>query len=340
VSLINRPLHYSSLAKTYGSVKPLDILRRMPVRNKVWLVILSLGLQLIPLKVAAQSEDLAQSHYMAGQAYYKQARYQESIREFEEAFRLSDKAALLFNIAQAYERSGNLDQTVEYLKRYLKHPDTKDQTGVEERLKNLQERLSKTGIQVQCDVIGAAVTVDGKTIGQTPLGQPVSVAAGSHEIKVEKVGYKVFTAFVSVVAGSIIPVAAKLVSEGNSVTAAPANQPVVSEAAETPRKKRFWTWIVGGSGAALIITGAITGGLALGKASDANMATASSEKTDNENSAKRLALVSDVTIGLGAACVAGAAILYFYEGKPEQAKTVIAPMIGPRQVGLGATFTF
>ena len=63
----------------------------------------------------------ARQHYQAGQDYYSQGRYKKAIEEFEEAYRLDDtKHLLLYNISQAYERLGDLQKTVVYLKLLLK----------------------------------------------------------------------------------------------------------------------------------------------------------------------------------------------------------------------------
>lgn len=302
---------------------------------------------LFPAEALAESDDLAKGHFLAGQAYYQQARYNEAIREFEEAYRLSAKPALLFNLAQAYERLGKLEKTVEYLQTYLAAPDIKDRPAVEERLKNLQARLKQTGIQIITEVNDATVEVDGKIVGKTPLYQLIPVSSGSHEIKVMKRGHEPFSAYVSVLAGSTVQVLVKLPPmQGNAVQPLTTSKTEKAGAAEessggpetsSPRR-HLWTWILGATSGAMLLTCGITGGLALSKANDAN-APAVQDK-DKADSAKSLALISDITLGLGIGAAIGATVLYFYEGKAEQPKTVLAPFWGPKGAGVSAQVNF
>jgi tetratricopeptide (TPR) repeat protein len=276
-----------------------------------------------------QTDDLAKGHYMAAQAYYNQARYAEAIREFQEAYRLSPKPALLYNIAQAYERMGKIDEAVAHLKKYLAAgPDPSDRGALEERLKNLEARLKQTGIAIACEVAGATVLLDGKEVGKTPLPGLISVAPGSHAVKVVKEGHESFSAFVSVNAGQAVQVAAKLEPSGSTTGGG---------GSAVRQRSYLWTWILGGTAAALLITGGATGGVAL------NKANAAQRKDDSDaSSAKTFALVSDITIGVGAAAAVGAVILLIVERRRghEAPTATVAPMIGPSVAGLNARFNF
>jgi tetratricopeptide (TPR) repeat protein len=68
---------------------------------------------------AARDDEAAAQHFSAGEQYYLRGAYREAIREFQEAYRLSDRPELLFNIAQAYERAGDVRNARVYLRRYL-----------------------------------------------------------------------------------------------------------------------------------------------------------------------------------------------------------------------------
>jgi hypothetical protein len=312
------------------------IVRSRPSSTQ-WNISLALGI-CIAVSLAAPragaDDELAKGHYMAGKAYYDQARYSEAIREFREAYRLSPKPALLFNIAQALERMGKLDEAVDHLKKYLAAPGVSD-TAASERLKNLEERLKQTAIQLSCEVPGAAVLVDGKERGRTPISGPLAVAPGSHEIKVVREGYQPFSAFVAVAAGSLVQVAARLEA------VAAGGRPSGGDTAAPARRRGYtWTWVVAGTSAALLITGAITGGLALSKADKAGPAGPSQNK-NAADSARTLAVVSDVTIGVGAAAAVAATILFFYErGRARASNAAVVPLVGPSTAGLGASIDF
>ena len=291
---------------------------------------------------ADASIELARSHYRVGQAYYEQGRYAEAIKEFEQAYDLTKRAALLYNIAQAHERMGNLEQAVASYEKYLSESKKKE-PAIVKKVENLRQRLRSTGIRVKSDVAGATVSVDGRDIGVTPLVDVIAVKPGEHQLKVTKSGFTGFSAYVSVNAGSVVNIEAKLTSTGVQSTAPvhdppPTQNPSVDETARTeqPGRSRFWTWVALGSAGGLLATSLITGLAALNKADKAKT------KDDTEaNTAKSLALISDIALGLGLAAAAAGTILFFMEGQnQERSVATFAPAISPTFAGVNAALTF
>jgi tetratricopeptide (TPR) repeat protein len=89
------------------------------------------------------SDDLeaAKAHYAAGSAYYEQANYADAAKEFNEAYRLSHRPDLLYNVARAHEQLGQLDDAIAALRRYLdEKPDAADRKLIESRIGNLEKR--------------------------------------------------------------------------------------------------------------------------------------------------------------------------------------------------------
>jgi tetratricopeptide (TPR) repeat protein len=94
--------------------------------------------------VARAQPTPAKIHYEAGAQHYARGRYVEAIREFEEAYRLSSAAALLYNISQAYERLGDLVRAREYLQRYLATDAVaaEERGPLEDKLRVFDERIA------------------------------------------------------------------------------------------------------------------------------------------------------------------------------------------------------
>jgi tetratricopeptide (TPR) repeat protein len=116
------------------------------VRSRVAAALpLLLLLSLLPSSAAAQSDDeRARGHFRAGASYFDQRRFELAAREFEEAYRLSERPALLLNLATTYERMGRHERAATYLARYLEaDPDTPERRTLEARLEALRERVAE-----------------------------------------------------------------------------------------------------------------------------------------------------------------------------------------------------
>ena len=296
-------------------------------------IVVALLCTLTSPELRAEKTELARSYFRIGQAYYQQGRYREAIKQFEQAYRLSERAALLYNIGQAHERLGELGQAVSYYERYLRDSGKKD-SDLSAKVDNLRQRLASTGIRVLGGVKGATVKVDGRVVGRLPLAKPISLPAGSHKVEVSKRGYQSFSAFVSVNPGSVLDVQAEMkamaVPRPRPRPVAPVSPaPVVDS--NQPSSGRLWTWIALGTGGALLAAGAVTGVVAMKKADGA------------ESGAKGLGVTADVLIGVGAAAAITGAVLFFLEdggGESEQRQAVIAPSISNTSAGVQAAFRF
>jgi tetratricopeptide (TPR) repeat protein len=96
----------------------------------------------VPAAGLTEEEERAKAHFLAGQSYYEQASYADALKEFGEAFRISHRPALLYNIARCYEGMGQLDKAVENLQSYLQAtPQADDREAIQSRIKNLQDRM-------------------------------------------------------------------------------------------------------------------------------------------------------------------------------------------------------
>jgi hypothetical protein len=95
---------------------------------------------------AAQTDDEnARIHFESGAAYLKQSDNENALREFQAAYSLSKRPALLLNVANVYERMGKPKEAVDALTKYLEEdPKAPDRTTVETRIANLKKRVDAT----------------------------------------------------------------------------------------------------------------------------------------------------------------------------------------------------
>ena len=84
------------------------------------------------------AEQRAQKLYEVGDDHYAAGRYEEAVVHFQQAYELSPQPALLFNMANAYERMGEYEKAAEHLRRYLESPKAQDVASVRERIRRLE----------------------------------------------------------------------------------------------------------------------------------------------------------------------------------------------------------
>ena len=130
-------------AACYGA----RMLRSILGRGGLLAATVVLAVALAPRPAAADDADTeaAKIHYKAGEQYYVRGLYAQAISEFEEAYRLSKAAALLYNISQAYERAGDLPAAREHLKRYMDSGETEpgELPALKEKLDSLDKRIAE-----------------------------------------------------------------------------------------------------------------------------------------------------------------------------------------------------
>jgi hypothetical protein len=110
-------------------------------------------------------------------------------------------------------------------------------------------------LQIQTDIVGAAVTLDGKSVGKTPLannGVLARLPLGTHKLRVEAKGYDPFDSDVDVNFQKVSPVVVRLLQSGET-----------TGTGRTIRKERapLYTkpWFIGTVGAAVILTAVLIG---------------------------------------------------------------------------------
>ena len=84
----------------------------------------------------------AQTRFDAATHYFQDGDYEHALEEFQAAYGLSERPAMLYNISLCYERLANLPQAIQYLERYAHTLSPGDErTHVEVRLNHMYERL-------------------------------------------------------------------------------------------------------------------------------------------------------------------------------------------------------
>lgn len=269
----------------------------------------------------AEAEPSARELFEEGQRAYEAGRYAETAELWQRAYALDPRPLLQFNLAQAYERLGRLSEARDAYVAYLESsPDSTEQRLLAEaRAASLRERIAQTGVVLTGGPEGAAVLIDGEDMGRLPHPDPFPLAAGSHQVEVRAAGYETFRSTVAIPEGESteLPITMDASSGGGGGGVSMIGVGVAA------------------AGGALLIGGAITGGLALSSAS-----SAPASEGDEADLARGLALATDVMIPIGVAAAATGVALMFVLGGDESGDQAVLPWFSPGGAGVSATRRF
>jgi tetratricopeptide (TPR) repeat protein len=87
---------------------------------------------------AGDDEARAREAYAAAEEHFAAGRYREALQGFSEAYEMSGRADLLYNLAVCHERLGDAGRAAAHYRRYLEEkPDAEDAEQVRARLEKL-----------------------------------------------------------------------------------------------------------------------------------------------------------------------------------------------------------
>jgi hypothetical protein len=90
------------------------------------------------------NDERAHALFRVGDAAYSEGRYEDALRAFSEAYQLSGRPQLLFNLANCHEHLGRNAEAIDALEKYLATANVKDRDPVEGRIVRLK-RLEARG---------------------------------------------------------------------------------------------------------------------------------------------------------------------------------------------------
>jgi tetratricopeptide (TPR) repeat protein len=120
-----------------------------PVRQLTgFLLLLALALGTEGAALAQQpapsESDMARAKelFENGQILYQEGRYEQAIQAWEEAYRLSGRAELLYNVSSAYEKAGKYREAIDALNKYRVYAKADERETLDRRIRALEERLA------------------------------------------------------------------------------------------------------------------------------------------------------------------------------------------------------
>jgi len=293
----------------------------------------------------AQDRIRAQALLGDGATLYERGDYLGALDKFNGAYNAYPSSKILFNIGQTYRLLGRTLDAREAYERFLDEtPNASREDRIDARswLDKLQNSLGQ--LTVVCQHEGADISVDGRGVGKSPLGRPVWVTPGQHQVTATKSGDCPMVDHADVTAGG-----------QSTVTLKPLHGPLV---ADVPRVDlgnatkaeatgqgwwlgRKWTWVAAGSTVALTGAAAIVGWTMQSRFDDlkkscgrgsAEQLGCSNSDIDSLHTRK---VTANVLWGLAGAAAVTTGVLFFVEGRP----VTVAPMAG-QSTGMLARMEF
>jgi tetratricopeptide (TPR) repeat protein len=223
--------------------------------------------------------DEAQTHFSLGE-------FKKALSLYKEAYRVKRLPAFLFNIGQCHRNLKQCDKALFFFKQYLAQAtEVPNRADVEKLIKICEAQLKEEKSEVE------------------PKPEPDKGSAG---------------------AGSAAPSTPKQDDDkGGAGDAAPSTPEQGSAGAggaapstpKRPRKKLrpLWFWTAAAASAALLVTGTVTGVMALQQSDEyKDPDTSVDRRLDLRDSGKTLRNVSTATMAIGGVAAAASAVLYFF----------------------------
>jgi PEGA domain len=202
-------------------------------------------------KVSSKADREADRHFKTGVELFDERKYAEALAEFEQAYALKPHPLVLNNLAATHRALSQYDQAVDFYNRFLIEGEGKlteaELAAGRAELEDLLRLVAR--VEVVTSPEGATVKVDGRSMGDTPLDDPLVLGPGDHTVVATLSGHLPAERKIRVAAGDSLRVEFALRTEERAVAtvtptraqpAAASPRPAVSVVAQPrPALRRF-----------------------------------------------------------------------------------------------------
>jgi hypothetical protein len=279
------------------------------------------GLSVLLAAAGAQADENKQEakrHLEAGLTLAEAEDFAAAAVEFESSVTLFPTKMGLFNLANCYKALHRYSEALDVIVRLRNAFAGKLEEAMVREVAEFERSVSALvgRLEVKVEPAGAAVLVDGKKAGVSPLSEPLLLGPGDHEIGVELKGYRPETRKVRVTSRGRETVMIELTAVAAEPGAGPGPPEAGGEAGavETPADEGGGKLGPG----ALITAGALTVGfgvatIVLGvKAGDKEQEAVDSHDDALLDDAGKLQTTGRVMLGLTGAALVTTAVLVFF----------------------------
>lgn len=121
----------------------------------------------------------ARAHFQLGRVAYDRGEFGKAASEFEEAYRISQRAGLLYNLYLAYRDANDQAKAAEALRRYLaEEENVENRTQLEARLAALEKSVTQPEARAEAEVpvTSTAAAPASEQAAEVPAASPLTAA--------------------------------------------------------------------------------------------------------------------------------------------------------------------
>jgi hypothetical protein len=301
----------------------------------------------LPALATPVQREQAQSRFLRGKDFLAKKRYDDALVEFRASHEIVASPNTRLEIARCLRQMGKT--VAAYAELGRAQVEAKELVAQDNRYQraydaaaseraDIEPQLGFVTMTIQNAADDSKVTVDGEEIRRAAWGEPAPVAAGGTEIVVETPCRAPVRRTVTLTAVQRLQVTIDAQSvEEAPAPAAPTPAPHPEQTSGT-NSTRTWAYVVGGVGAAGMVTFAIFGAMAKSTYDDLDAAChggpCPAGKSDEISSGKTQETVANVALGVGIVGLAAGAALFVF-GKPQSAHPpAAAVLVGPGWMGM------
>ncbi|MCU0690530.1 MAG: PEGA domain-containing protein [Polyangiaceae bacterium] len=305
------------------------------------LVALSQTVPAIPASHAGEpsAADVATARelFRKGVKHVHDSEWQQAIEAFERSMALRPSSLTRYSLAVAQERLGNLVESMENLRQFLRDADQESTRPYEmparDMVAQLEARIARVKIVIPGEPRGAQVRIDGREIPAAAIGVDRIVNPGRHRVEVAIPGHALFRREIELEQGGRLEVVVRTsqAAQGSALGLEP-----VAESGEHKEPPDATPIVLVTAGGAAFAGGLVVGLIGYGKAKDA-----SARGGSEAQSARELALVGDLAMGAGLVAAGAGTYLWWIDQPETTARSwVVTPWAWRSTGGLGVHARF
>ncbi|QDG49696.1 PEGA domain-containing protein [Persicimonas caeni] len=155
-------------------------------------------------EATAQSKadiEQAKKRFRAGKKFYGEEKFLEAAQAFYEAYELSGRSELLYNVGRSYWKAKELKKAEKFLQQYLNElPDAPNADEVVESIIQIQEEMAAqmANVEVKASRAGVDIVVDKEPEPRCQTPCTVSLLPGEHTLTARLDGMKPITRTITI----------------------------------------------------------------------------------------------------------------------------------------------